>query len=260
MNPNLLAAYLVPDGTFDPLRLALAFAAHAKKYGARFLTYHEAEGLVLDGKGNVVGVRAWDRTSDKHIEMKADMVINATGAWAGKIAEFAGLDVPITPTPGIMVAYDQRLVNRVVNRLCPPDDGDILLPQRRMVVIGTTSFEVEDVDYIPVFEDQVKMMRERAIELVPSVEKTSMRGAYMAARPLVGKGQSGRSLARTFKCFDHQETDGVGGFVTITGGKATTCRIMAEKTVDVVCSKLTIKSECQTKEIPLAPYYEYYSI
>ncbi len=259
MNPNLLAAYLVPDGTFDPLRLALAFAAHAKKNGAKFFTYYEAEGLILDGKGNVCGVKIWDRTTDRHIEMKADLVINATGAWAGKITEFAGLDVPITPTPGIMVAYDQRLINRVVNRLCPPDDGDILLPQRRMVVIGTTSFEVEDVDYIPVFEDQVQMMRERAIELVPSVQRTHMRGAYMAARPLVGKAQSGRSLARTFKCFDHQDLHGVGGFVTITGGKATTCRIMAEKTVDVVCAKLNISAECQTKDIPLIPYYEYYS-
>ena len=60
----------------------------------------------------------------------------------------------------------------------------------------------------------------------------------MSARPLVGSGDGGRSLARTFKCFDHKEMDGIDGLVTITGGKATTCRAMAEKTVDLVCQKL----------------------
>jgi glycerol-3-phosphate dehydrogenase len=80
----------------------------------------------------------------------------------------------------------------------------------------------------------------------------------MSARPLVGGGESGRSLARTFKCFDHKETDGIDGFVTITGGKATTCRAMAETTVDTVCRKLGIQAACQTKEITLASYRDYY--
>jgi glycerol-3-phosphate dehydrogenase len=123
-----------------------------------------------------------------------------------------------------------------------------------MVCIGTTSFEVEDVNYIPVFKDQVEFMYRSAIALVPAVKNTNQRGAWMSARPLVGKGESGRSLARTFKCFDHQETDGIGGLVTITGGKATTCRVMAEKTVDIVCQKLGISAECVTSQIPLNSY------
>jgi glycerol-3-phosphate dehydrogenase len=85
-----------------------------------------------------------------------------------------------------------------------------------------------------------------------------MRGAYMSARPLVGKGQSGRSLARTFKCFDHMESDGIDCLVTITGGKATTCRVMAEKTADLVCRKLGIQAECQTQVHPLRSYRDYY--
>jgi glycerol-3-phosphate dehydrogenase len=75
---------------------------------------------------------------------------------------------------------------------------------------------------------------------------------------LVGGGESGRSLARTFKCFDHQETDGIGGFVTITGGKATTCRAMAETTVDVVSRKLGITAPCVTKDLPLISYRAFY--
>jgi len=259
LNPKLLTAFLIPDGTFDPLRLALAFAATAKSNGAKFRTYTEVQGLVMDGKGNVVGVKLLDRSTNKPYELRADVVVNATGAWAGHITEFAGLDAPVRPTPGIMVAYDKRLVQRAVNRLCPPADGDIVLPQRRMLVVGTTSFEWNDVDYIPIFDDQVKMMLDRGSDLIPGIRNSNPRGVYMAARPLVGGG-SGRSMARTFKCYDHQESHNVGGFVTITGGKATTLRAMAETTANVVCSKLNITTPCATKETPLLSYREYYRI
>jgi glycerol-3-phosphate dehydrogenase len=258
INPGALAVYSVPDGTFDPLRLALSFAATAKKNGAEFHPYHQVQDLLFDGAGNVTGARVWDRASDKTYDVRGDIVINATGAWAGTIAKMAKASVSVTPTPGVMVAYDQRLINHVINRLTPPSDGDIIIPQRRMVCIGTTSFEVSDVDYIPILEDQVAQMHESAIKLVPAVKQARQRGWWMSARPLVGKAEDGRSLARTFKCFDHTETDGIGGIVTITGGKATTCRAMAETTVDVVCRKLGVTAACLTKDVILSSYREYY--
>ncbi len=257
-SPNILAAYSAPDGAFDPLRLALAFAATAKKNGARFHTFHQVEGLLLDGKGTVVGAKVWDRAADKRYEQRCDIVVNATGAWAGEITQMAKASVSVTPTPGVMVAYDQRLINHVINRLAAPGDGDIIIPQRRMMCIGTTSFEVTDVDYIPIYEDQVEDMQRCAVELVPAVAKTSKRGIWMSARPLVGSSADGRSLARTFKCFDHKDIDNIDGIVTITGGKATTCRAMAETTVDVVCRKLGINTPCTTKEVVLDSYREYY--
>jgi glycerol-3-phosphate dehydrogenase len=259
LTPRLLLAYLVPDGTFDPLRLALAFAATAKANGAAFLVYNEVEHMILDGRRDVVGVAVWDRASGARRELRADIMVNATGAWAGQIAGRAGALVPITPTPGVMVAFDQRLIQRSINRLNQPGDGDILLPQRRMVVVGTTSFDAKDLDYVPVVEEQVALMVERGAELVPALRQARRRGAYMAIRPLVGAGSSGRSLARTFKCFDHQESDGIGGLVTITGGKATTCRAMAEKTADIVCAKLGISVACETRERSLASYRRYYT-
>jgi glycerol-3-phosphate dehydrogenase len=79
----------------------------------------------------------------------------------------------------------------------------------------------------------------------------------MSTRPLVGKG-GGRSTARTFKCFDHKESDGVYGLVTITGGKATTCRVMAEKTADLICAKLGVTAPCLTRTTLLLSYRRYY--
>src|SRR5512143_1982449 len=258
INPKVLSAFIIPDGTFDPLRLAMSFAASAKHNGAKFRTYTEVKGLLIDGQGNVTGIKALNRSSNKIEEMRADVIVNATGAWAGEITGMAGVDAPVKPTPGIMVAYNQRFVQRAINRLNKPGDGDIVLPQRRMVVVGTTSFDAEDVDYVPVTDDQIALMLERGSELIPGIRAAKPRGIYMAARPLVGGG-SGRSIARTFKCYDHKETHNVDGLVTITGGKATTLRAMAETTTDMVCAKLGMNVSCVTKETPLLSYRQYYA-
>jgi len=66
-------------------------------------------------------------------------------------------------------------------------------------------------------------------------------------------------LSRTFKTFDHKDTDGVQGFVTITGGKATTLRGMAELCADVICHKLDIDEPCRTRDTILLPYTAYYA-
>ena len=258
INPGVCLAYTVPDGSFDPLRLALAFAASARRNGAEFRSFQEVEGLILNGSGDVTGVKVWNRTDNSHYELSGDIVINATGAWAGQVVAMANAHVPVKPTPGVMVAYDRRLSQHVINRLNEPGDGDIVIPQRRMMVIGTTSFEVKNPDYIPVLDEQVQQMHQSALELRPGLRSAKMRGAYMSARPLIGSDVQGRSLSRTFKCYDHKVSEGIDGLVTITGGKATTCRAMAEKTVDLVCQKLGVSAVCETKEIPLTSYREYY--
>jgi glycerol-3-phosphate dehydrogenase len=258
INHKVIKAYSVPDGTFEPLRLAFAFAASAQKYGAKFYPYHEVEEIVLDNSKKVTGIKTWNRTNNKKVNFDADMVINATGAWAGKIAKMANIHVPVKPTPGIMVTVAKRLTNTTINRLNIPDDGDIVLPQRRMAVIGTTSFEIEDVDYIPINEEQIQMMVDRGSELLPAIKNTPFRGVFMSSRPLIGAGMEARSIARTFKCYDHEESDKVGGLISIIGGKATTSRGMAEKTADLVCKKFGLSIECQTKNQPLVSYRKYY--
>ena len=258
INPCARIAYAVPDATFDPLRLAFAFAASAQKYGAKFLPYHEVKGLVIDHSRRVTGVAAWNRADNSRLKIHADIVINAAGAWSGKIAEMAGIDVPIKPTPGVMVAVEKRLINTTINRLNKPGDGDIILPQRRMAVIGTTSFEITDVDYIPIEKDQIGMMVEMGSELLPAIRHTPFRGIYMSSRPLIGADMNARSLSRTFKAYDHEDIDGVGGLLSVIGGKATTCRAMAEITADIVCQKFGKVDECGTKENVLESYRSYY--
>ena len=251
LNPNILTAITVPDGTFDPLRLAMAFAATARSNGAVFNLYTDVIDLLSDGQGNIKGVKALNRATNQILNIEGDIVVNATGAWVGQITAKVGINVPITLSPGVMVAYDNRLTNRNINWLNVPGDGDVVMPQRRLVVVGTTSFVVKSPDYVPVERSHIQLLFKRGTTLVPKLKEARERGVWVATRPLIGGVGPERSISRTFKAYDHKETDNVEGLVTITGGKATTLRLMAEKTVDLICKKFNLNIPCTTAETPL---------
>jgi glycerol-3-phosphate dehydrogenase len=259
LNPLVKMAVQVPDATMDCWRLPMRFFATAKHNGADIRPYQEVIGMLRSGN-TVTGVRILSHVTGQEYDLKADLVVNATGAWAEKVSDLADAKVPVQPTPGVMVAVRGRWCNMVVNRLNKPSDGDIIVPQRGLSVIGTTSWTVEDPDRLGLPEDHVQRMFEKGGELIPAVRDAPMRAAWSAARPLIAEGAAheGRELPRTFKCFDHKVRDGVEGLVTISGGKGTTMRAMAEATADVVCDKLGLDAPCQTREYVLLPYWAYY--
>jgi glycerol-3-phosphate dehydrogenase len=261
LNPELKAAVRIPDATMDAMRMPLRFFATAKHGGAGIHAYMEVEGLLVHDHV-VSGAVVRDHVTGKKGEIRADIVVNATGPWAERIAALAGVDVPIRPSPGVLLALRGRLCNMVINRMHRSGDGDIVVPQRALSIVGTSSWTVDDPDDLGVPEDHVRRMYEEGSKLIPAVKTAEFRAAWSAARPLIGsKDQvdSGRELSRTFKTYDHRETDGVEGFVTITGGKGTTLRGMAELCANVICAKLGIEAECQTRDTVLLPHEAYYA-
>ncbi|NPA30479.1 MAG: FAD-dependent oxidoreductase [Chloroflexi bacterium] len=259
LNPDLKLAVQVPDGTMDAMRLPLRFLATAKHNGARVLPYHQVTELVFQGRA-VAGVRGRDHARNRDFTLTADLVVNAAGPWAEHIARLAGVDVPVVPSPGVLVAVYGRWTHMVINRLHRAGDGDIVVPQRTLSVIGTSSWVVDDPDHLDVPEEHIRLMYEKGAEMIPALAQAPMRAAWAAARPLVGSRQaeSGRELSRTFKVFDHAD-EGVEGFVTIVGGKATTARAMAEVTADLVVRKLGLDAPCRTREVVLLPHTAYYA-
>ena len=260
LNPALRVAVRVPDATMDAMRLPLRFFATAKANGARICPYMEVVDLVVHDSV-VSGAVLHDHVTGKESAVAADLVVNAGGPWSERIAAMAGVEVPIRPSPGVLVALAGRLCNMVVNRLHPSGDGDIVLPQRGLSVVGTSSWVVDDPDDLGVPEDHVARMFEEGSKLIPTLKEAEVRAAWSAARPLIGSRSdtdTGRELSRTFKAFDHAETDGLEGFVTITGGKGTTLRAMAELCADVICRKLGIDEPCATRETVLLPHIASY--
>jgi glycerol-3-phosphate dehydrogenase len=253
LTPDLLAAVQVPDAVFEPYRFCLAFLATAQANGADIRTFTEVVDLVSDD-GHSSGVTVVDRLSGERQTIRGDLVINAGGPWAERLAAMADVDVPVSPTPGVMVTVDRRLSNMVINRLNRPSDGDIVVPQRTTSIIGTTSWSVDDPDHIPIPADHVARMLDRGRALIPAIADARMRGVMAVARPLISRpGVDARLVSRTFECFDHKP-DGMEGFVTISGGKTTTARAMAEKVSDLVCGKLGVDAPCRTAEVPLVSY------
>ena len=261
LNPALKAAVWVPDATMDAMRLPLRFFATAQQGGARLRPFTEVTSLLHAGR-RVTGVAVRDRLTGREGELGADLVVNATGPWCERLAAMAGAAVPVQPSPGVLLALAGRLCDLVVNRLHAAADGDIVLPQRALSIVGTSAWTVEDPDDLEVPEEHVQAMYREGAKLVPAVATAAERATWSAARPLIGAtggGTGGRGLSRTFKCFDHAATDGVEGFVTITGGKATTLRAMAEATADLVCAKLGVDAPCRTRDTVLAPHTAYYT-
>ena len=260
LNPKLKAAVRVPDATVDPMRLILRFLGTARANGADIRPYMEVIGLLVHD-GTVSGAAVRDQVTGQVGEIHADIVVNAAGPWSGQVAAMAGASVPITPSPGVLLALHGRYCNMVINRMHKSGDGDIVVPQRGLSIVGTSSWVVEDPDELSVPEDHVERMYAEGSKLIPALRHAERRAAWSAARPLVGSAgaATGRELSRTFQTFDHSEQDGVRAFVTITGGKSTTLRGMAEVCADVVCRKLGIDEPCHTRDTVLLPHTAYYS-
>ena len=255
LDPTLLGAAQVPDATMDALRLPLRFFATALANGADIRPYTEVTGMTGPA-GCVTGVRVTDRATGRAYAIGADVVVNAAGPWGGVIGRMAGVDVPVRPSPGVLVAMRGRACNMVLSRLHPSADGDVVVPQRGLSIIGTSSWLAVDPDDLDVPEDHVARMLTEGSRLLPALAGGEIRAAWSAARPLIGDrgASSGRELSRTFRCFDHAADEGVEGIVTISGGKATTLRGMAETTADVVVHKLGLDAACRTADVVLLPH------
>jgi glycerol-3-phosphate dehydrogenase len=258
LSPSVRAVVRVPDGVFEPFRFCLAFLATAQANGARVLTYHQVTGIECGPRG--VSVRVRDLRTGREEQIEADRVINAAGPWSGKVAALAGCHVPVVPTAGVMLSIPQRINRRVIHRMYLPGDGDILVPQRNTSLLGTSSWPVSDADAIDIPHEHVQRMIDLTALMMPIVKTLPLRGVWAAARPLIGTARlgDGRELSRTFECFDHAR-EGAPGFITITGGKTVTARVMAEKVVDLVCAQLGVQAACRTRETLLRTYREFYS-
>ncbi len=256
LSPQVRYAVTVPDGSIDGWTLCIGSVKAAKEYGAKVFLYTPVTKILRQGD-RVVGVEAVDRSSGNEYEIRAEYVINATGPWTTKTARLAGLEVPMALDYGTMVVLNGRPVRRAINRCRPPADGDIIVPVGTAIVLGTTSVPIQDPDDFCIQEWEIDLLLEEAVKMVPVVEEMGVQRYYAAVRPLYKPPTEGaegqREVSRAFYVLDHEELDGLGGLITITGGKVTTCRLMAEKTVDLVCAKMGIQTPCRTHLEPLPP-------
>ena len=256
LNPRISRVFEVPDGSADSFWAAHSTAQAARRAGAEILTYHELKGLIIEtsnGVRRVAGARVHDVAKDEDVEIRAAMTINATGAWAGHVTEMAGIRISVIPGKGTMVAMNHRVLNTVVNRCKMPADGDIIVPVHTVAVIGTTDERVADPENLRIEPWEVQLMLDEGEKLVPGISQARVLRAWAGVRPLYQEDYAGasRDATRKFALLDHRERHELSGFITITGGKWTTFRLMAEKTVDLAAEHLGARKPCTTATTPV---------
>jgi glycerol-3-phosphate dehydrogenase len=254
LNPGIKRAFTVPDASIDVWKTVWSLARGATERGARILTYHRVIDLHVDGDA-VTGARLRNERTGEELDIAAGFTLNASGAWAAQIVKMAGIEgVGVIPGKGIMIAMNHRLVNTVVNRCTLPADGDILVPIRTVSVIGTTDVRAADPDDIPPTQEEVDAMLDDGERLVPGFREARAMRVWAGVRPLFQDDKAGgdaaidtRDVSRTHAVVDHVARDGVGRLLTMSGGKLTTLRLMAQDLVDAMCRQLGEERPCTTE-------------
>lgn len=264
LSPLIKKAIWVPDASLDPFRLIRANIEDAENSGGKVLLYRRVVDILTEG-GRITGVKALDPRTGEEFKIQCRFLINAAGVWAGEIARFAGINLEILFSKGSLAVFNQRLVNSVINRCRPPSNGDIFVPHGPTLILGTTSQTVAEIEDPSPQIEEIDLLLEEGEKIIPQAKETRIIRAYAGIRPLLGapegereRGENGRQLTRDFLLINHGETDHLQGFYSIIGGKLTTYRLMAEKTVDAIVREMGERVNCQTAQTPL-PFPPEYS-
>ena len=238
-NRDIIGAVRVPDGAVDPFRLTASNVMDAKLHGATILTYQEVIEIIRE-QNRVIGVKVLDHKTNEIKSYYASIVVNAGGIWGHNIAKLVDININMLPSKGALLIFGHRVNNIVLNRCRKPADADILVPGDTICLIGTTSSKVpfEEIDHMKVTPEEVDVLLREGEKMAPILAQTRILRAYAGVRPLVASDNdpSGRSVSRGIVLLDHATRDGLEGFITITGGKLMTYRLMAEWTTDYLSS------------------------
>ncbi len=251
LSEHAIAVFEVPDAAIDPFRLSLESMAHARSLGARLMRRTRVVGFECEGR-RIRAVRVRSPTGAEDVRIEAAQVVNAAGAWAREVCLLAGAPIEMTYSKGTLLVTHTRLAGRVVNRLRRPSNADIMMPGGTVSIVGTTSTRVEALEDIHPRTAEADLIVEEAARMLPALATMRFIRAYAGVRPLVGAadGADSRAVSRGFALFDHED-QGLDNLATITGGKLTTCRLMAERAADLVCRRLGVTRPCITATTPL---------
>ena len=242
------------DGQFDDARLALSIAQTAADHQGVVLNYFSVTDFLKTHK-KIAGVRVKDILTGSVHEIKSKVVINATGIFADEVMK---MDNPhhgrtIAHSQGIHLVVDKEFLPGETAIMIPKtDDGRVLfaVPWHNKIVLGTTDTPVSkpSLEPVPKAEEIDFILTHIGRYLSKDPQVSDVRSMFAGLRPLVkGKTKKTAALSR-----DHLITVADSGLITITGGKWTTYRKMAEDVIDLAVEKINLpKKTCTTTDLKL---------
>ena len=252
---HLTGGVIYHDGQFDDSRLAVNLAQTAAERGACVVNYCRCTGLVKE-HGFVSGVLARDMETGHQWEIRGRAVVNATGVFADAVRQY---DEPAAPP---LVAVSQG-IHLVLPRAFLPGDAAIMVPKtadgrvlfavpwRGVVVVGTTDTPLPHASLEPRALDEERdfVMEHARRYLATDPAEADVLSIFAGLRPLVNPGGAAHTAALSR---DHSIVVSESGLVTITGGKWTTYRKMAEDVIDHAESVAGLEPKrCSTEGLPI---------
>jgi glycerol-3-phosphate dehydrogenase len=244
------------DGQFDDSRLLVNLAQTATEKGACLLNYARVTGLHKDAEGYVSGLEVRDEEAGETWTVSARSVVNATGPFCDGLRRLDDPEAPplVSPSQGVHIVLPRDFLPGETAIMVPHTrDGRVMfaIPWHGHVVVGTTDTPIQEASLEPApMPDEIDFILETAsgyLEHRPS--RADILSVFTGIRPLVKEG--GAAATATLSR-DHKIQISSAGLLTITGGKWTTYRRMAEDCVDhaTVLAQLD-ERPCVTRELPI---------
>lgn len=236
---DLLGGVEYYDGQFDDSRLAVTMAKTAADHGATLVNHCRVTALTKTD-GTVTGIEALDTESGERITAHATVVVNATGIFTDDILRMDNPDAApvVQPSQGVHLVLDRSFLPGESAIMVPhTDDGRVLfvIPWHDRVLVGTTDTPLDKPALEPraLPEEVDFILRNAARYLARNPQKSDILSVFAGQRPLVRPpGADGTPTKKISR--NHEVLVADSGLVTLVGGKWTTCRKMAEDTVDTV--------------------------
>ncbi|MCG8550730.1 MAG: glycerol-3-phosphate dehydrogenase/oxidase [Desulfobacterales bacterium] len=251
------------DGQFDDSRLAINLAQTMVEHGGVPVNHMKVTGFTWAGE-MIDGVTAKNMETGDVYKIHSRVVVNATGVFTDGVLKMENPDAEpiITPSQGVHVVLDKEFLPGNSAIMVPQTaDGRVLfaVPWHDKVVVGTTDTEVPDVSLEPrALAEEIKFILDHAaIYLTKDPTRDDIQSVFAGLRPLVkaGEGKSTAAISR-----DHYLVVSESGLVTITGGKWTTYRKMAEDTVNQASLVAGLKDQpCITKDLRIHGWLKHFN-
>lgn len=237
---GLLGSVCFDEWWVDPVSLVEKNLESARRHGAELQAGRAVTALLRRG-AEVRGVVAGGE------EIPSRLVINAAGPWIDKVSGLAGIRIPLRLQKGTHLVYKERLAPLgLLLEAVPKGRFVFVVPSAQGTLVGPTDLPApEDPDQVSTSPDETDYLLRSARLYFPDFP-ADYDGTTVGARPILGQAGGEKLLSRDYQVFDHERRDGVGGFLTIGGGKMSDFRVMAETAANLACRKLARESPCRT--------------
>lgn len=255
---DLRGGVIYHDGQFDDARMAVSMAQTAENHGATLLNYVGVTGLEKQND-LITGLTATDTLTNTDYQLKARVVINATGVFSDQILQLDQPESPamIRPSQGVHLVLEKKFLKGPHAIMIPQtSDGRVLfaVPWHQHVVVGTTDTPIDTAtaEPIPLEEEIDFILANAAAYMTQKPKRSDVKSVFAGLRPLAAQGDKNetKEVSR-----HHKVMVSTAGLVSVIGGKWTTYRKMAEDTIDTAIPVGGLpERKCNTERMPIHGY------